>query len=317
MKKELTAAELLEIEAKKSGKRINYYISGFLVGTALIALIGVPWFMYNHWENVKTYWAFYLTYFAIAFWFAAGSITLGYHRLFSHLSFKASAPVKFFTLIFGASAFEGSAIEWTTDHREHHKHVDHDEDPYNINKGFFWAHIGWLFVKFRIDPPFDNAKDLLADKMVMWQHRNFVKIAIIVSFLLPTAIGWWVGGPTTALGAFLICGVLRVVAVQHATFAINSLCHCVGDRPYDDKVSARDSWIVALVTFGEGYHNFHHTFQHDYRNGVKPWQFDPTKWTVWLLSKFGLVSDIRRVPDEKIQEAQQKVLQKSLEQKKA
>lgn len=308
----MTEAELLEIEAKKSGKRINYYISAFLVGTAVVAMIGVPWYLVAYWEDFKAHWGFHLAYFSIMFWFAAGSITLGYHRLFSHLSFKASWPVKLFTLIFGASAFEGSAIEWTTDHREHHKHVDHDEDPYNINKGFFWAHIGWLFVKFRIDPPFDNAKDLLQDKMVMWQHRNFVKIAIITSFVMPPLIGWWWGGPATALGAFLIGGFLRVVAVQHATFAINSLCHYIGDRPYDDKVSARDSWFVALVTFGEGYHNFHHTFQHDYRNGVKPWQFDPTKWTVWLLNKFGLVTDIRRVPDQKIKEAQEAVRQRQV-----
>ncbi len=308
----MTEAELLEIEAKKSGKRINYYISAFLIGSAAVALVGVPWYIMAYWDDFNAHWLFHLTYFSLMFWFAAGSITLGYHRLFSHLSFKASWPVKLFTLIFGAAAFEGSAIEWTTDHREHHKHVDHEKDPYNINKGFFWAHIGWLFVKFRIDPPFDNAKDLLQDKMVMWQHRNFLKIAILISFVLPPLIGWWWGGPITALGSFLIGGFLRVVIVQHATFSINSLCHWIGTRPYDDKVSARDSWFVALVTFGEGYHNFHHTFQHDYRNGVKPWQFDPTKWTVWFLSKIGMVTDVRRVPEEKIHEAEEAVRQRAL-----
>src|SRR5690606_9759142 len=103
-----------------------------------------------------------------------------------------------------------------------------------------------------------------------------------------------------ALGAFLIGGIARVVAVQHSTFFINSLCHTIGKRPYDSSTSARDSWIMALFTFGEGYHNYHHSFQHDYRNGVKPWQWDPSKWTIWTLSKLGLVKGLRRVPEGKI-----------------
>jgi stearoyl-CoA desaturase (Delta-9 desaturase) len=94
--------------------------------------------------------------------------------------------------------------------------------------------------------------------------------------------------------------VLRVVVLQHATFCINSLCHYIGAQPYSSKCSARDSWILAIVTFGEGYHNYHHEFQHDYRNGVKPWQIDPTKWIIWILSKIGLIRNLRRVPTEKI-----------------
>jgi len=97
-----------------------------------------------------------------------------------------------------------------------------------------------------------------------------------------------------------MAGVTRVVAVQHCTFFINSLCHCMGNRPYSRKTSARDSWFMALFTFGEGYHNYHHSFQHDYRNGVKAWQFDPTKWTIWILSQLGLVSDLRRAAPEKV-----------------
>jgi stearoyl-CoA desaturase (delta-9 desaturase) len=98
----------------------------------------------------------------------------------------------------------------------------------------------------------------------------------------------------------LIAGVARVVFLQHCTFCINSLCHYIGRRPYSSYCSARDSWLMAVVTFGEGYHNYHHEFQHDYRNGVKPWQFDPTKWIIWTLSKVGLASKLRRVPSEKI-----------------
>jgi stearoyl-CoA desaturase (delta-9 desaturase) len=142
--------------------------------------------------------------------------------------------------------------------------------------------------------------DLKKDPLLVWQDRYIHLIAVLVAFVLPASIGFLWGGWKAALGAFLIAGVLRVVVLQHATFCINSLCHYIGAQPYSSKCSARDSWILAIVTFGEGYHNYHHEFQHDYRNGVKPWQIDPTKWIIWVLSKIGLVSDLRRVPTEKI-----------------
>jgi stearoyl-CoA desaturase (delta-9 desaturase) len=127
---------------------------------------------------------------------------------------------------------------------------------------------------------------------------------MIMSFVVPAAMGWAYGGPVAALGGFLIAGVARVVFVHHMTFCINSLCHWIGKRPYSSNVSARDSLLMAFFTFGEGYHNFHHEFQHDYRNGVKPWQFDPTKWTIWLLEKVGLTWNLRTVPEEKILKAE-------------
>lgn len=128
----------------------------------------------------------------------------------------------------------------------------------------------------------------------------YVSIAVGVGFVLPSLLGYWHAGWTGALGGLLLAGVARVTAVQHMTFFINSLCHTIGTQPYSDKCSARDSWIMALFTFGEGYHNFHHEFQHDYRNAVKWWQWDPTKWTIWTLAQLGLVRDLRSVPEEKI-----------------
>jgi len=226
--------------------------------------------------------------------------------LFSHLSFKAKWPVRLFTLVFGACAFENSCLDWASDHRRHHKHVDHDGDPYDISKGFMWAHIGWLMFKLNPEPPMDNVNDLRKDKLVMWQYKYVHWIGLVVGLIIPALLGYgwnawngmdpWVG----ALGGFLIAGVARIVVAQHCTFFINSLCHTIGRQPYSSKHSARDSAIMALLTFGEGYHNYHHEFQHDYRNGVKPWQWDPTKWTIWCLSKLGLVEGLRRVPDSKI-----------------
>ena len=288
--------------------RINWPTSLFLAITLLISVTALPIYL----------WHFGLDWFQVAlllitFALSSMSITLGYHRLFSHMAFKAKWPVKLGVLVFGASAFEGSALEWCTDHRRHHKFVDHDDDPYDITKGFFHAHMGWLLFKLRPIPPMDNVPDLLADRMVMFQHRHFPLIGAIVNLVLVPAIGWLWGGWQSALGALLIGSVLRVVLVEHSTFCINSFCHMIGTRPYSTRCSARNSWIMALFTFGEGYHNYHHEFQHDYRNGVKPWQFDPTKWAIWAMSKVGLTSGLRRVPDEKIQLAEIAEQQKQLD----
>ena len=106
------------------------------------------------------------------------------------------------------------------------------------------------------------------------------------------------------MGGFLIGGIAKVVVIQHCTFFINSACHTIGRQPYSTRCSARDSAVLALVTVGEGYHNYHHEFQHDYRNGVKPWNWDPTKWIIWSLAKLQLVSGLRRVPKGVIQTAE-------------
>jgi len=275
--------------------RINWTTSSFLIVTFFTALIGAPIYIAQ----------FGIDFFQVAlfifFFIATGmSITLGYHRLFAHKAFKAGRSVKLTTLLFGAAAFEDSALDWASDHREHHKHVDDEhDDPYSISKGFFWAHMGWIF--FKLYPrPLANVGDLKKDPLVMWQHRHHRSIGFGVGMILPATIGFLYGGWESALGAFLLSGVARLVCVQHCTFLINSLCHTIGKRPYDSSTSARDSWLMALFTFGEGYHNYHHSFQHDYRNGVKPWQWDPTKWAIWALSKLGLATELRRVPEEKI-----------------
>jgi len=275
--------------------QVNWTTSIFLIGTLFLTLTAVPAYL----------WFFGLDWFQVALFFvmfcACGfSITLGYHRLFSHLAFQAHWSVRLFTAVFGAGAFENSILLWACEHRTHHKHVDHDDDPYSITKGLFHAHVGWLLFKLNPPPPFDNVADLQKDPIVMWQHRYIHWIGSMVAFVFPALIGYAWGGWQTALGAFLIAGVARVVVLQHCTFCINSLCHYIGSRPYSSRCSARDSWIMALVTFGEGYHNYHHEFQHDYRNGVKPWQFDPTKWIIWTLSKMGLARKLRRVASEKI-----------------
>ena len=271
----------------------------FLTGTLLTTLIGLPLFLYQFGSQIN--WWLHGTMFVGMFIASGLSITLGYHRLFSHLSFKAKWPVRLFTLIFGATAMENSALEWCSDHRRHHKHTDDDTDPYNIQLGFLHAHIGWVvFRPIGGDVPLTNVNDLKADPLVRWQHKWWGVIGIVVGFGLPALIGWLAGGGIGAAAGLLISGVARQVMVHHMTFFINSLCHTLGGQPYSNRCSAKDSWFMSLFTFGEGYHNFHHEFQHDYRNGVKPWQFDPTKWSIRVLEKLGLASNLRRVPNETI-----------------
>jgi stearoyl-CoA desaturase (Delta-9 desaturase) len=280
-------------------RKVRWSNSVFLIGTLLVSLTAAPAYLWQTGLSV-----FQLSLFVFFFVATGLSITLGYHRLFSHLSFKARWPVRLFTLLFGAAAFENSALNWAADHRRHHRRVDEEEDPYDISRGFFHAHIGWILFRYPPDTSLDWVKDLQRDPLVMWQHRNYVPIAIAMGFALPTALGWLAGGWTSALGSLLLAGFTRVVFVHHMTFFINSLCHTLGRQPYSIGCSARDSAVMAWLTFGEGYHNFHHQFQHDYRNGVKVWQFDPTKWCIWLLHKTGLVRQLRRVPQETILLAQ-------------
>jgi stearoyl-CoA desaturase (Delta-9 desaturase) len=286
--------------------RINWTTSSFLIGTFLLTLTALPAYI----------WYFGFDWFLVALFFvflaASGfSVTLGYHRLFSHLAFRAKWPVRLFVLLFGAAAFENSVLMWASEHRRHHKHVDHEEDPYDISKGFFHAHIGWLLFKLLPQPPFDNVNDLKKDPWIMWQHRYIHLLAVIVGMALPAAIGAIWDGWAGALGGLLFGGVAKTVVLQHCTFFINSACHTVGRQPYSTRCSARDSFIMALFTFGEGYHNYHHEFQHDYRNGVMPWQWDPTKWIIWSLSKLKLTGDLRRVPVETIEAAKERSRQEA------
>ena len=282
--------------------RVEWVTSSFLIITAILTFTAVPaYFYYFGWD-----WFLFAVF--MFYYPATGmSITVGYHRLFSHKAFKASWPVKLFVLLFGAAAFENSALWWSSEHRKHHKHVDTDDDPYDISKGFFWAHMGWLMFKLKPATPMNNVQDLKKDALILWQDKWVHAIAFFMSFILPAGIGYLYAVTTNnlsalagALGGLLIPGVARVVMVQHATFCINSLCHMIGSRPYSTSHSARDSWIAAIFTMGEGYHNYHHEFQWDYRNGVKSWQLDPSKWIIWILSKFGLTDDLKRVPNERI-----------------
>ena len=232
------------------------------------------------------------------------SITGGYHRLFAHNAYKARLPLRLFYLLFGAAGVQNSALKWSADHRVHHNKVDTDKDPYNIKRGFWWAHIVWIFYLEGDNNEPDGVKDLQADRLVMFQHNHYIKLAILVAAVVPFCLGLVWGD---AIGAMLICGFLRLVLQWHATFSINSFTHLIGKQPFSVENSARDSFLAALITLGEGYHNYHHRFQTDYRNGIRWYHFDPTKWFVWSLQHVGLTRDLKRTAREKIERARQTV----------
>ena len=286
---------------------INWVNTLFLITTALIALIGMPlhvYYMGTSWSLIGVF-VFYLV--------ATGlSITGGYHRLFAHRSYEANHMVKLFYLLFGAAACENSALKWATDHRNHHRFVDQDADPYNIRLGFFHAHIGWVFYKRPMKSSFDSEHDLIEDPLVRWQHRFYLSLAIFVGGGLPLLIGYFLGN---ALGCFLLAGVTRTVIVHHSTFLINSLCHFMGKQPYSLKDSSRDSALVAFLTCGEGYHNFHHRFQYDYRNGVRWYHFDPTKWLIKALETLRLAKGLRKASNMHIFKARLDVQRDQAEEK--
>jgi len=227
------------------------------------------------------------------------SITAGYHRLFSHRSYDAHPIARFLLVLIGTSAWQSSVLKWCTDHRVHHSEVDTDEDPYSINKGFWYAHMGWMFWKLPADYKI-NCPDLEKDALLQFQHNHYIKCAIAVGFVLPLIIGALFGYPLTGL---FMAGALRIALTQQSTFFVNSLCHTLGKQTYSDKISARDSWFVAVLTHGEGYHNFHHKFQIDYRNGIRWWQWDPTKWTIETMKYLGLAKRLRTVSPTEILKA--------------
>ena len=274
-------------------KRWNLLNTSFLTGTLALALVLVPWRL----ATSGLRWSEALV--CLGMTFAIGTaISGGYHRLFSHRAYKASWPVRFLFLCVGAAAFENSALKWSSDHRVHHQHVDTDQDPYAISRGFWHAH--WTWVMEAKDRPRDSVGDLEQDPLIRWQHRYHFWIGGVVSALPVLTVGWMTHN---VIGQLIIGLLLRIVATHHSTFLINSAAHWFGTQPYTDANSARDNALLAPFTFGEGYHNYHHMWQWDYRNGPRWYQWDPAKWLIAAAAWVGLARGLRRVPATEIQRA--------------
>ena len=238
-------------------------------------------------------------------------VVLGYHRLWAHRSYTASLPLKIWLAAVGGGAMEHSIINWSRDHRAHHRYTDTDKDPYSVRTGLLYAHIGWLV--FRQDPERQgraDISDLINDPIVIWQHNHYTEIAILMAYILPCCIGgiwgdWW--------GGFVYAGIIRAFLVQQSTFCVNSVAHWLGDQTFDDRNSPRDHAFTALITLGEGYHNFHHEFPSDYRNAIALYQFDPTKWAIWLWKQLGLAHNLKMFCQNEIEKGRLQQQQKKLD----
>lgn len=256
----------------------------------------------------------------------------GYHRLWAHTSYSATLPLRIFLAAVGGGAVEGSVRWWARDHRAHHRYTDTDKDPYSVRKGLLYSHFGWMIMKQnprRIGRT--DITDLNEDPVVVWQHKNYLKVVLFMGLVFPMLVcglGWgdWRGG-------FVYAGILRIFFVQQATFCVNSLAHWLGDvgnsniigdlllilsqQPFDDRNSPRDHVVTAIVTLGEGYHNFHHEFPSDYRNAIEWHQYDPTKWSIWCWKQMGLAFDLKQFKQNEIEKGRVQQQQKKLDQKRA
>ncbi len=271
--------------------------------SALITLIGVPVYAltvgFDGWQIAAM---------LIGIGVCEISITAGYHRLWSHRAYEAHWLVRLAFAIGGTFATQNSILHWSSDHRQHHRHTDNNQkDPYSAKKGFWYSHIGWMIREYGVndDTEYNNCNDLKKDPIVMWQHRHYLPLVLGINFGIPIVLGLIHGD---LWGMLLLAGVARLFISHHFTFFINSLAHVWGKQPYSDQNSSKDNALLAFLTMGEGYHNYHHSFQRDYRNGIHWWQFDPTKWLIRSLSWFKLTRNLYRTPLEHIERSRAEML---------
>ncbi len=269
-------------------QRIDWFNVLFVAVFPVITIMAALWYAVEFgitWREVTA---------SIVLWVFTGlGITAGYHRLFSHKGYTAHPSVRAILAVLGGAAGQNSAIAWCSDHRFHHSDTDTEGDPYDATRGFFYSHMGWIFYKGLRGDTYQNVPDLRKDPVLVWQHENWLSILIIANLAFIAIAGLLLGN---WLGMAIIAGMLRLVVVQHFTFCINSLAHIWGSQPYARDTTSRDNWALSLITLGEGYHNYHHSFEWDYRNGPRWYNWDPTKWLIWSLSKVRLASSLRRVP---------------------
>ena len=267
----------------------------------IVGFWGITWIPQSH---------SYTIWLAVILYFMTGlSITGGLHRLWAHRSYEASLPLQLFYLFFSTMAMVGSAIWWCRDHRIHHKHSDTELDPHNASKGFWWSHIGWLF--FEKDAAIKAAgkkiqmDDLLNDPLLKFQHRNYLWLSPTLALGVPVLISLLWGDP---MGGLMVAGFVRILAKLHATLAINSFAHAWGTRPYRPEILPVENHILSLFAHGEGYHNYHHTYQYDWKASENLRGINLTAWMILISSKIGLASGLKEAKLRDLSKSTRKVL---------
>jgi stearoyl-CoA desaturase (delta-9 desaturase) len=269
---------------------------------AVLAAIPVAWGGWLGWSDVA------ITVFM--YWLTGHGVTVGYHRLFTHKSFKPNRVVKNVLAVCGSMAIQGPVVRWVADHRKHHKFSDRDGDPHSpwkygndlkaLSKGFLHAHLMWLFDTEQT-PQRKYAPDLMKDRDLVRISRQF-PLWVVVSLALPAVLGglvtWsWEGAAT----AFFWGSLVRVSLLHHVTWSINSICHTIGDRPFVSRDKSANVWWLAIPSMGESWHNLHHADPTCARHGVLKGQLDTSARVIWLLEKAGWVHDVRWPVRDRVQ----------------
>jgi stearoyl-CoA desaturase (delta-9 desaturase) len=261
---------------------------------ALVVAVPVAWGGFLGWHDVVIA--------LVAYAITGHGITVGFHRYFTHGSFKARRGIRIALAIAGSAAVQGPVIRWVADHRRHHKFSDRDGDPHSpwrfgtsvgaLSKGLLHAHMGWLFAPEHTNPRM-YVPDLLADRDIRRISTLFPLITA-ASLLLPAlAGGLWAGSWTGALTAFFWASLVRVSLLHHVTWSINSICHTVGERPFVSRDKSANVWWLAIASMGESWHNLHHADPTCARHGVLRGQVDSSARVIWLLERARLVTAVR------------------------
>lgn len=286
-------SETVEIKGKK---RIDWRVAIFTVVNHLLVFTLVPYYIYT--RGIPSLGIIIMT--VILFYVGILATTTLYHRYYSHKAYKLkSKVVEFLLLMLTTIGVEGSALRWAHDHRKHHHYVDTEKDPYCVKDGFWHAHMLWYF-RYTPAEYEKYTPDLLQNKLVMFFDKYYAISIAAVNLGVLVFFGWLFND---YLASFVFLCAVRVFLVHHLTGFINSWAHWWGDRPYSIEHTAVNSYILCFFTGGEGYHNYHHTFGSDYRNGIKWYHFDPTKWIIWSMAKLGIAGDLVRMSDDVIHEA--------------
>ena len=243
-----------------------------------ILAIGLLWQQAVRWSD--------LALLATMYTLNAFGLTIGYHRMLTHRSFRPHPAVKAILLVLGSMAVEGPPIEFAATHIKHHAQSDREGDPHSPVEGLFHAHLGWLF-KDRFADPQVYCRHLLKDALVVFVNRTFL-LWVILSLGIPFVLGGWTG--------LLWGGLVRIFLVHHFSFSVNSICHTFGKREFETNDRSRNQWLVALLAFGEGWHNNHHAFPRSAFHGLHWWQLDFSGYVIWTLERLGLAHEVYRVP---------------------
>ena len=251
-------------------------------------------------------WWFYLLFYL----FSGLGVTAGAHRYWAHKTYKARMPFQIALMLFNCISMQNDIVEWSRDHRVHHKYTETNADPHNALRGFFFAHMGWLLMKKHPDV-FIKGKnvdisDLKRDPVVMFQHNHYLKLCFVFSVFLPVFIPWFFWGEDPVV-AFYILFLFRYVMTLHSTWFVNSAAHLWGERRYDGHINPSDNRFVCVAAIGEGWHNYHHTFPYDYATSEWGPRLNMTTIVIDMMALLGLVYDRKQVSQEGIERVRKRL----------